>query len=213
MQILMVDSDATFEDVKFAYRKLALEFHPDKNNSQDKGDKFKKVTDAYNYLKNEQVESNQVIKKNGNSPYRTKNSKKKNWQKTKWHNPESDWGKFTQEFEEDKSFWEDYERQFWEDYERNSNKKEDFSESEEQKPFKQVFEIKIDESLCIGCCSCETIAPDIFMVNKISKMNPKSSVIDQSCRDEDKVMNAAETCPTKAILVDDVETKSRIYPW
>ena len=37
-QTLQVDSDASFDDIKYAYRKLALELHPDKN-IQDKDDK------------------------------------------------------------------------------------------------------------------------------------------------------------------------------
>jgi len=27
-----------------------------------------------------------------------------------------------------------------------------------------------------------------------------------------KIMNAAETCPTKAIIVENIDTKERLYP-
>jgi len=42
-QILMVNNDATFEQIKYNYRKLALEFHPDKNNGQNNEEKFKNI--------------------------------------------------------------------------------------------------------------------------------------------------------------------------
>ncbi len=61
VQILMLDGDSTFDEVKYAYRKLALELHPDKNKNEKNGNKFKNVTDAYHYLKkqNKQHNSNQ----------------------------------------------------------------------------------------------------------------------------------------------------------
>jgi hypothetical protein len=49
--ILGLTSDATLADVKKAYRKLARQHHPDRNNA-DPGaiDRFQRITEAYEYL-------------------------------------------------------------------------------------------------------------------------------------------------------------------
>ena len=49
--ILGLASDATLADVKKAYRKLARQHHPDRNNA-DPGaiDRFRRITEAYEYL-------------------------------------------------------------------------------------------------------------------------------------------------------------------
>src|SRR5262249_60690921 len=49
--ILGLRSDATLTDVKKAYRKLARQHHPDRNNA-DPGatDRFRRITEAYEYL-------------------------------------------------------------------------------------------------------------------------------------------------------------------
>jgi molecular chaperone DnaJ len=47
---LGVDKNASADDIKKAYRKLAREFHPDVNPSTDAADKFKEVTHAYDVL-------------------------------------------------------------------------------------------------------------------------------------------------------------------
>jgi len=50
--ILEVSRDASEDDIKKSYRKLALKFHPDKNPSGDKfaESRFKEIVDAYNVL-------------------------------------------------------------------------------------------------------------------------------------------------------------------
>jgi molecular chaperone DnaJ len=52
-EILEIPRDADAEAVKKAYRKLALQFHPDRNNgSKEAEERFKEATEAYEVLRN-----------------------------------------------------------------------------------------------------------------------------------------------------------------
>jgi ferredoxin len=44
-------------------------------------------------------------------------------------------------------------------------------------------------------------------------MNPKSNVINQSGASAEKIMDAAQTCPTKAIRVEERDTGKKLYPY
>ncbi|CAG0894787.1 unnamed protein product [Darwinula stevensoni] len=49
-EILNVGPDATDEDIKKAYRRLALKYHPDKNDSPEAEERFKDLAEAYEVL-------------------------------------------------------------------------------------------------------------------------------------------------------------------
>jgi DnaJ-class molecular chaperone len=50
-EILHIDTSASLQDIKKAYRKLALQCHPDKNNnSEESTEKFKQISIAYQVL-------------------------------------------------------------------------------------------------------------------------------------------------------------------
>ena len=199
-----------------------LEYHPDRNKNNNSDIKFKKATEAYHYLKNQNKYSNSrnsFSKKPQESQKRNPKSKfhkKPNWGSSDKNTTSGeDWSRFTHEFEENKDWWKQYEKKFWENYDSTINQKTRKEEPQEFKTKQSQIDIDVhvDKSLCIGCCSCETIAPNVFSVDKTLQMNPKSHVYNRKGASNLKILNAAETCPTKAILVDDLDEGRRIFPY
>jgi len=61
-EILELQKDASHKEIKQAYRKLSLRYHPDRNKDNDAEKKFKEITHAYQILKLEQKKSNSTHK-------------------------------------------------------------------------------------------------------------------------------------------------------
>ncbi|OHA49824.1 MAG: hypothetical protein A3A80_01110 [Candidatus Terrybacteria bacterium RIFCSPLOWO2_01_FULL_44_24] len=75
------------------------------------------------------------------------------------------------------------------------------------KPQKKISRIEIDRELCIGAATCISIAGEVFELdgeNKSVVKNPKGA-------DDETILMAAQSCPTKAIKVFD-EDGNQIYP-
>ena len=58
--ILQISKNATKDEIKSAYKKLALKYHPDKNqqNKEIAEDKFKEISEAYEVLSDESKKRN-----------------------------------------------------------------------------------------------------------------------------------------------------------
>ena len=57
-KILDLEKDASHKEIKQAYRKLSLKYHPDRNKNIDAGKRFNEITHAYQILKLEQKKNN-----------------------------------------------------------------------------------------------------------------------------------------------------------
>lgn len=204
---LNVGRDATPQQIKSAYRKLVLEYHPDKKAGDEM--RFQAITQAYHTLTD------------GEAPDSPEPAdSRKEHDRTRWgagprdEVPEEDWSRYTKEFEEDESWWRQYQEKFWNEYDRHIHGRPGGGEQHKaQEPRDQPhLAVDVDQSLCIGCCSCETIAPDVFEINRNARSNPKSTVKDPRGAGVNRIMNAAETCPTKAIRVGNADTGKKMYP-
>jgi molecular chaperone DnaJ len=64
-ETLGVDRDASFDDIKKAYRKLARSYHPDVNPDPEMAEKFKEITAAYEVLSDPDKRQNYDVGGNG----------------------------------------------------------------------------------------------------------------------------------------------------
>ncbi len=70
------------------------------------------------------------------------------------------------------------------------------------------YKIKIDRNLCIGAASCVALAMKTFALDDENK----AIVLDENGDVPEAIRLAAESCPTKAIILENAETGEQEYP-
>lgn len=67
--------------------------------------------------------------------------------------------------------------------------------------------IRVDPDACIGAASCNLIAGLTFQLDE----EQKAVILDPDAHDLDTIMQAAQSCPTDAIVVTDKDG-NRLWP-
>ena len=69
------------------------------------------------------------------------------------------------------------------------------------------YKVQVVRELCIGAASCLAFSPDSFTLD-----GENNAVITEGSTDEENIIMAAQSCPTKAIIVEDTETGQQVWP-
>ena len=83
-----------------------------------------------------------------------------------------------------------------------------YTAGSENKPTRTKYQVKVINDKCIGAASCVAVAAMTFKLNGENK----ADVIDQDGNVDEEKMLAAQSCPTAAIEVINVETGERVWP-
>ena len=208
--ILGVSQYAKYREIKAAYRRLALKYHPDRNSSPFSENTIKIINAAFEVLSDkdkrrlydEKLVNNIIV-------HRKK-------EETKSHTSSSHASSSTAYSDSDyNNSHDNYDNTYLRKGKRNGLHVTSEGESSGRKTFgktKGRYHISIEPSLCMAFGSCETLAPNVFEVDKNKMFNPKATVKSETGNDFESILNAAETCPTKAIILRDRYTGKQIYP-
>lgn len=228
--ILGVPETASYREIRAAFRRLAKKYHPDVNSSLYAEETIKKINAAFEILSDkekrrqydriylndnitlqkqkEQYKQNDNNTINSNGNFNKSQSKSEDKGSNDWKNiyPNRN---FYSSFHNDTEYGKD------KDYSKRSVKPRGSQPStitSDNLDTSDRYEIIVEPSLCMAFGSCETLAPKVFVVEKDKIFNPKAKVISEIGEDFETILDAAQTCPTKAILIKDRNTGEYIYP-
>lgn len=208
--ILGVSQNAKYREIKAAYRRLALKYHPDRNSSPVSENSIKIINAAFEVLSDKDKRRQYDEKIFNNIMLHRKK------EDTKSQTSSSNYGSSAAYSDSDyNNSHDNYDNTYLRKGRRNGLDVKSEGESSIRKKFgktKGRYHISIEPSLCMAFGSCETLAPNVFEVDKNKMLNPKATVKSETGNDFESILNAAETCPTKAIIIRDRYTGRQIYP-
>ena len=186
--ILGVSEDANFQEIKKSYRKLAKKYHPDRNKSANAEETIKKINEAFETLSDRGKRKQYDLESSNVFDLEESNNGEK---------------------EENLSDQKQKNSQRFAKSEFKDNLVDDSSLLD---TIRSRFHILIEPSLCLAFGGCESIAPKVFVVDKNKRINPKARVESETADTLDRIVMAAQACPTKAIKIIDRYTGNQIYP-
>ena len=196
--ILEVSERASFQEIKRSYRKLARKYHPDRNDASEAEETIKKINQAFEVLSNRekrrQYDSDILLTEFvPNDQEQTPND---------LHESSSSGSQNSSagSFKHSNTFWN-----------KARNNATDNTRTMLDTP-RSRFHITIVPSLCLAFGGCESIAPRVFVVDKNKRINPKAKVESETGDNLERILLAAQACPTKAIKIIDRYTGDQLYP-
>jgi len=205
---LDINENASPKEIKIAFRRLARKYHPDRN-SKVSEDVMKRINIAFENLSD--PEKRRIYDKT------LKNSKsaiiddEDKFNESNTNASDSD-TRFVNSNEKTEDYYYYDVNTFFGEKELNANTVYNLGEKTNSPILQSQYRIIVEPSLCLAFGSCEVLAPKVFVVEKNRQINPKAIVISETAEDFDTIMDAAKTCPTKAIIIIDRYTGNCVYP-
>jgi curved DNA-binding protein CbpA len=221
--IMGVSEQASYREIRAAFRRLAKKYHPDLNSSLSAEETIKKINAAFEVLSDKEKrrqydrmcfdDSNTLQKQHG------QHNENHNYSQSSTKSEDKDSSDVKDAYR-NRNFYSglnnDNDNNKDENYYSERNVKYHIPQSStvttDNLNTRNRFQIIVEPSLCMAFGSCETLAPKVFVVEKDKIFNPKAKVISEVGEDFDAILAAAQTCPTKAILIIDRNTGEYIYP-
>lgn len=194
--MLEVSEKATFLEIKRSYRRLARKYHPDRNRNSRSEENIKRLNQAYEVLSDKEkrhlYDSEALL---AQKVHETSNETINDLINQPSHKVKEQAESFASPI----------------NLRKTQTNTLNPSISMLDVP-RSRFHIIIEPSLCLAFGGCETISPRVFTVDKNKRINPKAKVQSDTADSLERIVLAAQACPTKAISIIDRYTGDQIYP-
>jgi len=185
---LQVSEKATFQEIKRSYRRLARKYHPDRNNSSTADDMIKKINQAFETLSD-------------------RDKRREYDSESHLREVDSEIPRQSADDIGNKTVSPIHPTVVGISHLGRINQSVTMLDNPRSR-----FHIIIEPSLCLAFGGCESIAPRVFTVDKNKRINPKARVRSETGEELERILLAAQACPTKAIKIIDRYNGDQLYP-